>query len=545
MKYKFDCGCEYNIIGDAPPGYDIPLLDFSIKNIDQYYNCISTWQLISDGLTKGVFQLESGLGKKWSKRLKPECMEHLSGLTAILRPSCLNSVADDGVSLTEHYCRRKNKEEEITVPHESLEKILENTFGICVFQENLLRIATELAGFNLQDADYLRKSIGKKNEELMAQCREMFFTGADRVKVINKEIADEIFGWIRKASRYCFVKAHAVSYGLLSFDTAYTKTHWPVPFYISSLRWAKEKPKFQKEIAELVVDAKHFDIEVLPPDLRDLQKDFYFNGKTIRYGLTNVKNLGATHYKKIKAKCEEVGLKPGWYNLLCTLFLDLGSTARHIIACGAVDFTGETRQKMLFDLSIIESLSQKEREWVGANYQGYKTLSELLEHVHTHSPKRREFVDSQLKLLAHPPTSLVDSPDYIISIERELLGLPITVTPTSQYGVLPDIISIKDFNNGSGGNDVGICANIDELKIFKIKNGNLTGQMMARLVLSDDTGKIDVPIFPKTFENYKHLLDNETVLCFYGRRDKKNLSQLIPNHIVEMEFDNEQLEWSL
>lgn len=547
MKYKFEqCGCEYDVIGDPPAGYGLPLLDFSIKNIDKYYNCVSTWQLIGDGLCKGIFQLESPLGKKWSKRLKPEHMGHLAALTSILRPGCLHSLDEDGISLTEHYCRRKNREEPVEVPHESLEKILEDTYGICPFQENLIKIARELAGYNLSDADELRKAIGKKSEDLIAKTKVKFFEGAIKTGIITKEIAEEIFGWIRKASRYAFCQAHAVSYGLLSYDTAYAKAHFPIGFYTSSLRWAKEKPKFQKEIAELVVDAKHFDINVLPPDLRDLREEFYFNGNTIRYGLRDVKHLGASHYKKLRKACEGLDLgQIDWYTLLCKVMIDLGSTAKYVIECGALDWLGQSRQRMLFELSIVGSLSPKEKECLQANYSLYDNLSDLLHVIPGHSPKRREHIESQVKLLANPPTSLVDSPDYIISIERELLGLPITVTPTSQYGVLPDIISIKDFNGGLGGEAVGFCANIDNILTFKIKNGALTGQTMARLSLSDDTGKIDIPIFPKTYENYKHLLDTEVVLCFYGKRDKKNVSQMIPNHIVEMEFDNEQLEWCL
>ena len=688
-EYKFPCECSFADFGEGPAGYSQRLMDFKVQNIGQYYNCPLTWDLLSRGLTKGVFQLESGLGKKWAKRLKPDSIKELSALTAIIRPGTANSLESDGISLTEHYCRRKNKEEPVIAYHPSLDKILEDTYQICVYQESILRIARELASFTLEEADYLRKGVGHKVEDIILDCQQKFLKGCGIAKIVNEEQAKEIFGWIRKASRYSFNKcfsldekiivngkptlisdllkspkkdyysvslrgftpvenrikgiyyrgkqqvfciktetgrkirvtanhkfpttdgnlslnsmyhpisqyqfycnqdgiivpeklsridyiyeeqhtadiemeapyhtllsgsgifscnSHAVSYGVTSFDTAYIKAHFPIAFFTSYLRGAAEKPKPQKEIAELVVDAKNFDINVLPPDLRDLRPEFYFNNNIIKYGLTDIKRVGNTHFAKAKALLAEINIREAnWYTLLCKGMVHLGSAAAQFINAGALDYLGIPRQRLLFELSIMEKFSEKELLWVGQNSHNFNNIKDLLaaasktkkEGGAAHDIRRQKVIESQIRLLEQPPFSLVDSPDYIIATERELLGIPITVTPTSQYGVLPDIIQIKDFVNGLGGEAIGFCASVDEYKVFKIKNGNLAGQSMARMIISDDTGKLDMPIFPKTYENYKHLIDNEVVLCFYGSRDRKNLTQFIPNHITEMEFPDE------
>ena len=171
------------------------------------YDDEKTWQLFSDGKTKGVFQLESNLGKSRSKKLAPNSIEELSALIAIIRPGCLQAYVD-GKSMTHHFIDRKHGREEVTYLHESLEEILAQTYGVLVYQEQSMRIAQKIAGFNLEEADELRKAIGKKKADLMAQVKKKFIKGANKVKIVNKEEAEEIFGWIQASSRYDFNKSH-------------------------------------------------------------------------------------------------------------------------------------------------------------------------------------------------------------------------------------------------------------------------------------------------------------------------------------------------
>ena len=186
------------------------------------YSDKETWQLFAEGKTKGVFQLESNLGKSWSKKLAPNNIEELSALIAIIRPGCLKAFVD-GKSMTQHFIDRKHGREEVTYLHESLEEILAQTYGVLVYQEQSMRIAQKIAGFNLEEADELRKAIGKKKADLMAKVKKKFIAGAKKVKIVDKQTAEEIFSWIEKSARYAFNKSHSISYAVCSYWSAYQK----------------------------------------------------------------------------------------------------------------------------------------------------------------------------------------------------------------------------------------------------------------------------------------------------------------------------------
>ena len=180
------------------------------------YNDEKTWDLFKEGKTKGIFQLESNLGKSWSKKLSPNNLEELAALIALIRPGCLKAVID-GKSMTQRFVDRAKGLEEIEYLDDSLEDILKPTYGVLVYQEQSMRIAQKLAGFDLKQADDLRKAIGKKNAELMEQVKSSFLEGAASQGIVTKSEAEEIFGWIEKSSRDSFNKSHAVAYAVNSY----------------------------------------------------------------------------------------------------------------------------------------------------------------------------------------------------------------------------------------------------------------------------------------------------------------------------------------
>ena len=211
------------------------------------YDDKKTWQLFADGKTKGVFQLESNLGKSWSKKLSPNNIEELSALIAIIRPGCLKAFVD-GKSMTQHFIDRKHGREEVTYLHDSLEEILAPTYGVLVYQEQSMRIAQKIAGFNLEEADELRKAIGKKKADLMAKVKKKFIAGAKKVGTVNKEEAEEIFGWIQASARYAFNKSHSISYAVCSYWSAFQKSHNTEQFFLSYLYYANEKQDPHREV---------------------------------------------------------------------------------------------------------------------------------------------------------------------------------------------------------------------------------------------------------------------------------------------------------
>lgn len=174
---------------------------FNINNFEDD----EVWDLICEGRTKGVFQLESNLGKHWAKEVSPRTINELAALISLIRPGCLKAFTD-GKSMTQHYADRKKGIEPVDYPHESLEPILKETYGVLVYQEQSMKIAQKLAGFDLKEADSLRKAIGKKKAGLMEEVKKSFLEGAQGKGIITKEIAEEIFSWIEKSNRYAFNK---------------------------------------------------------------------------------------------------------------------------------------------------------------------------------------------------------------------------------------------------------------------------------------------------------------------------------------------------
>lgn len=183
--------------------------DISVMDLE----CDNTWELISSGNTKGCFQLESRLGRSMAKKLKPHNIEELSALISIMRPGCLEAYRD-GKSVSNHYIDKKNGLEPIDYFHPSLEPILKTTYGEMVYQEQAMEIARVIAGFDLKEADMLRKAIGKKKPEEMAKLKATFIDGCEKTKILTKEQGEEIFNWIEKSQRYSFNKSHAISYAM-------------------------------------------------------------------------------------------------------------------------------------------------------------------------------------------------------------------------------------------------------------------------------------------------------------------------------------------
>lgn len=246
-KFTYSCGCSFDLVEKD----GLKLIDFdpTIEHIN--LECSKTWGLIGDGNTKGIFQLESRLGRSIAKKLKPENIEQLSALVAILRPGALEAVRD-GKTVTNHYIDRKNGQESVDIFHPALDSVLNATYGEMIYQEQAMEIAKSIAGFNLQEADMLRKAIGKKKPEEMAKVKTKFLQGAKDLNIVNDNEAEQIFGWIEKSQRYSFNKSHSVSYAINAYLSAYTKAHFPKIFFASYLRFAKDKIDPQQEIKALV-----------------------------------------------------------------------------------------------------------------------------------------------------------------------------------------------------------------------------------------------------------------------------------------------------
>jgi DNA polymerase III alpha subunit len=274
--------------------------NFSINDIP--LNCPAVWKLIGSGNTVGVFQLEKSLGQDWAQKIRPDNIEELAALTALLRPGPLEA------GMTKDYSDIKFGRKKISYLHKSLKPILEPTYGCLVYQEQAIRIATDIAGFSPETADELRKAIGKKKPELMAKLKDKFVVGAQEYGQIEKETAVKIFGWIEKCQRYSFNKSHAVSYGMIAYQTAWAKCHFPQEFFASYLTYSQYKGDPKDEIYKLVQDARLFGINVLPPDIRKGNVHFEITDGDqpgVSFGLSHIRGVGTSAIKKIVAASRE------------------------------------------------------------------------------------------------------------------------------------------------------------------------------------------------------------------------------------------------
>lgn len=200
--YSFDCGCRFEVLGQSPYGGSLPALKLDLEN--RPLDCPETWSLLGKGLTHHIFQLERGAGKKWTKEMKPENITQLAGLAAVIRPGSADIILEDGKSVTEHFCKRKNGLEPIEIFHESIKDILEPTYGFMINQEQAMLIVQRVANFSLQEADTLRKICGKKDAAGMARMKKPFLEKAHEAGILTDQEAEKLFGWIEKSQKYSF-----------------------------------------------------------------------------------------------------------------------------------------------------------------------------------------------------------------------------------------------------------------------------------------------------------------------------------------------------
>ena len=521
--YTFDCGCRFPVIGQSTG--DIPKIDFSIDMDDINLDCSRTWEMLSSGNTKGCFQLESRLGQSMAKKLKPSNIEELSALISIMRPGCLEAIRD-GKTVSNHFIDKKNGQESIDYFNSALEPILKTTFGEMVYQEQAMEIAQKLAGFDLQEADKLRKAIGKKKPEEMAKLKQIFIKGCKRVGFVSENEAEQIFSWIEKSQRYSFNKSHAVSYAINAYLSAYSKAHFPRVFFAAYLKYAKDKIDPQQEIKELVKNATEMDIEIRVPDYRLLNQFFVIKNDKIYFGLTDIKGVGDSVYKKIAEISKHLDLQNlNWTEILLYLLVNINSTAAKALICsGALNYLPRGRTEMLFEYEIISQLTSKELEYlisVGIKDFNILQLTNILLKKPRITQNRRNVIQSLSMSLIKPPYSLEDKIEWICDNESNLLGINLTYSKVDSYDVSMTNTTCKEFKD-SQRKTIIIAGEIDNVNVIKIKNGKNKGNEMAFVSIADGTGHIDsVIFFTEQLALYRNQLFEGNILIFQGTKSFK------------------------
>jgi len=457
-----------------------------------------TYETLASGRTTGVFQLESAGLQELIRKIKPDCFEDVVAAVALYRPGPLGS------GMVEDFWKRKHKLVEIKYPHPLLAKTLTETYGVIVYQEQVMKIAADLAGFSLGQADILRRAMGKKKPEEMAKLKQTFIKGAWERNKIKEAEAVKIFDLMEYFAGYGFNKSHSAAYALISYQTAFLKTYFPEYFMAAIL--TSEKDNLDK-ISKYLSECSDMGIELLPPDSNTSELEFTVEEKKIRYGFSSIKNVGdAAGNIIIEDRRKNGPFKD--FNDFCSR-VDLGKVNKRVIESliktGAFDFTKHTRAVLM---SVLD-----EAMGVGSNLQKERDSSQL-----------SLFTEEMETTSGFFTVNIPDIPEYdektIATNEKELLGYYFTVHPIAKYkniigSLSKDFIqNIKAYPDGKNVLLAGISSN------FKAK---LTkkGAKMAFMNLEDGTDYIEVIIFPKTYEIYADILMNEELYFIKGHVSKE------------------------
>jgi DNA polymerase III subunit alpha len=557
LNYSFACGCKIPVFDKEPKANDgIPSMAIPYEELARQINyskgCPGTWELMSEGRTKGVFQLETQLGQGWAGKLKPTSLEEISALVSIIRPGVLRALVDcDGgkqKTMTQLYVDRKHGVEEIKYFHDALEPIFRDTWGIMVYQEQAMRIAVELAGFNEQQADVLRKAIGKKKADIMAEVRNEFLEGCAREEIVNKQEAEQIFSWIQESQRYSFNHSHGIGYGSLGYLSMFAKFHFPLHFYCSWLKFARNKQDTLQEMKELVADAKMSDVLILPPSIDNIffnHADVCVNDDRVNFGIKCIKKIGEASVKKFLARIRLIEGQLGttidkwtWLEFLANVGAKVNkTTVNNLISVGTFTKYGITRTQMLYDYEAYSKLTIKESDNVCklVNTGRFENLTKVLEYFVTLEKKdggpsttpRKVKIGSIIDFLKKPPFSMQDKPAWILKQEKALIGTPISYSAIDTVNVkINTNTTCKEFKSGKSGSDLTVAVELNSVRQWTVKTGKNKGSVMAFATAEDNTGSIDCVIFSDGFHLYEHLLTEGNMVVLSGERSNKGSFQI-------------------
>lgn len=443
------------------------------------------------GSNLGIFQLESSGMRDLLTKLKPESFKDIIALVALYRPGPLDS------GMVEEFVKRKHGKVAITYEVPALEGILRDTYGVIVYQEQVMHIASSLASFTLEDADNLRRAMAKKDTSEMEKQKEKFFEGTKKNRISPRK-AEKIFEQMETFGRYGFNKSHSAAYALIAYQTAYLKTRYPIEFMAALLTSeVQNTDKIMKYIAE----CREMSIPILPPDINESHRDFTVVGHQVRFGLAAVKNVGDAAIEVILKEKEEKGRFQSLHDFCRRV--DLRKVNRRVIEslikCGAFDFSKAHRSQMLSVLDeVLERSQGAQRKMDTTQMSMWEVSSGEREEAY---PDIEEFPESQL-----------------ILFEKETIGFYISRHPLSAYQeeikrhTEDDTSTLLRLQNGQ---EVRICGLVSSLKEIVTKKGD----RMAFLNLEDMKGFVEVILFPEVFKSASNYLKGGDPLLVRGSLD--------------------------
>jgi DNA polymerase III subunit alpha len=470
-----------------------------------------TYQLLAKGATTGVFQLESGGMKRYIKELKPTTFEDIVAMVALYRPGPMDYIQE--------FIDRKHGKKEITYLHPKMETALKNTYGITVYQEQVMQLSKDLAGFSGGQADNLRKAIGKKIASLLKQMRGEFVEGCEK-NGIGDKLANKIFDDWEAFARYAFNKSHAACYALIAYWTAYLKAHYPSAFMAALMT---SDYSDTDRITVEVTECQEMGIEVLGPDVNESFEEFgIVKGENkIRYGLLATKNVGTGIVRALLDARKEGGK----FNSIEDFCIRVRACEINkkvmdaLIKSGAFDSVGD-RSTLLYNLEKILNFAQRSQKGAAEGQLGLFGEDTQKSTV-------------AFKLQLDEPEELLSSEERL-SYEKELLGIYFSEHPLDSYLDkikkldTSEITEINVIDNGKGIRLAGVITVIH--KILTRKNDPM---IFARF--EDKTGSTELIIFPTVLEKYQHLVEEGKVLYVKGKiNNKDNQLKILVDSLEEL-----------
>ena len=470
------------------------------------YNDKKVLNSLGTGRSDGVFQLESAGMKNFMKELKPQSLEDVIAGISLYRPGPMDFIPQ--------YIRGKNRPDTIRYDCPQMEPILKPTYGCIVYQEQVMQIVRDLAGYTLGRSDLVRRAMSKKKASVMAKERQNFVYGNVDEGVpgciangISEEIANKIYDEMTDFAKYAFNKSHAAAYAVVSYQTAYLKYYYPVEFMAALMTSVVEMPT---KVAEYISVCRQMGIQILPPDINRGMYGFSVDNGSIRYALSAIKSIGRPVIEGIVREREENGEYTSLKNFVERNIGQLNKrVVENLIKAGALDcLEGNRKQKMSVYMQIIDSINQDKKHTMAGQMSLFDIVSE---------ENKKEFEIRMPQIAEYPK-------DIILTFEKEVLGIYLSGHPLERYrNMMEKMISAKT-SDFQPDDETGIPEVYDNQKV--IVGGMITdktikytknNKVMAFLTLEDLVGTVEVVVFPRDYEKCQMFLNEDARLFIQGR----------------------------
>lgn len=477
----------------------------NINHID--YDDAKVYEMIASGKTEGVFQLESAGMKSFMKELKPSSLEDIIAGISLYRPGPMDFIPK--------YIKGKQNQASIVYDCPELEEILAPTYGCIVYQEQVMQIVMKLAGYDLGRSDLVRRAMSKKKADVMAKEREYFVYGNKELNVpgciargIDERVANKIFDDMTDFAKYAFNKSHAAAYTIVSYQTAWLKYYYPVEFMAALMTSVID---FPNKVAEYIMECRKMDVQILPPDINEGERDFSVSDGNIRYALSAIKSVGRSVIDGIVKEREAHGIFVSLKDFIERMLgKDVNKrTVESFIKSGAMDSLHATRrQLMMVYAQVMDQVTQERKKSMTGQLSLFDFVSdEDKAEFDLHYPKVGEY-DKELKL----------------AFEKEVLGIYISGHPLEEYEklLLKNVTAVTtdfyvDDETGSTrvrDNQNVIIGGMITSKTVKVTKNN---KLMAFISLEDLVGVVEVIVFPNDYERHQKYLEEDQKVYIRGR----------------------------